>query len=151
MIISIEQLELDELRSFLRKQADDAFPDLKDEERLNTLAEKWSNNAEFCTCRDSEAGLAGMITFYANRPEEAFVYIPHVYVNPEYRGRRIFSNMLHYTEEYVKNRGYRFMRLEVQKNNERAQKAYLNYGFLFIGTGTDNSFFMQYTINYDRM
>ena len=149
MIIAIEQLELDELRSFLREQADDAFPDLKDEQRLNMLAEKWSNNAEFCTCRDDEAGLVGMIAFYANRPEEAVDYIPHVYVTRECRGQRVFTTMLHSVEKYVKKKGFHFIRLEVQKNNEIAQRAYLNHGFSFLGEATGNSLYMQYLIDHD--
>ena len=52
MNITIEQLQLPELKAFLREQADDAFPDLKDEHRLKKLAEKWHTYAEFCICRD---------------------------------------------------------------------------------------------------
>lgn len=149
MNIAIEQLEIDELRSFLREQADDAFPDLKDEQRLNMLAEKWSKNSEFCVCRNAEGSLMGMIAFYANRPEGAVAYIPHVYVNRECRGKGVFATMLHSIQEYVKDKGYRFIRLEVQKNNKKAQSAYLHCGFLFFEEATGNSLFMQYLIVND--
>lgn len=149
MNIAIEQLELDELRSFLREQADDAFPDLKDEQRLNMLAEKWFDKAEFCTCRNAEGGLIGMIAFYANRPVEAVAYIPHVYVNRECRGKKIFTIMLRAIEEYVKNKGFGIMRLEVQKSNETAQRTYLHYGFSFFGEANGDSLYMQYLINND--
>ena len=77
MNISIESLHLSELVAFLQIQADDCFPDLKDEERLNMLAEKWYNFAEFCTCREEDGHLVGMIVFYANQPENGIVYVPH--------------------------------------------------------------------------
>jgi len=41
MIFQIEKLGFEELSSFLRLQAQDTFPDLKDEGRLKTFAEKW--------------------------------------------------------------------------------------------------------------
>ena len=149
MNVAIEQLQLDELRDFLREQANDAFPDLKDEQRLNLLAEKWSKNAEFCVCRNAEGSLVGMIAFYVNRPEGAVVYIPHVYVNREFRGQRIFTTMLHSIEKYVKKKGFHIIRLEVQKNNEIAQRAYLHHGFSFLGKATENSLYMQYLIDHD--
>ena len=146
MTFEIERLKLEELRAFLQKQADEAFPDLKDEVRLNMLAEKWAMNAEICTCRDDDDSLIGMIAFYANRPEEAVAYIPHVYVNSESRGRNLFYSMMQRVEDYVREKGFCFIRLEVGKNNERAQRAYSHYGFRFIGDCSKESYYMQYVI-----
>lgn len=149
MKITIEQLQLDELQSFLREQADDTFPDLKDEQRLAMLSEKWHSHAEFCTCRNDEGRLVGMIAFYANRPEEKVVYIPHVYVSGQFRGQQLMTSMLHIIEEYVQGKGFKYLRLEVKRNNEMAQRAYLHYGFsrLMEAEASDNSFFMQYSIS----
>lgn len=146
MEFSIEHLSFEELASFLRVQAEDAFPDLKDEQRLNSLAKKWSDNADFCTCRAAGGMLVGMIAFYANRPEDLIAYIPHVYVSAEYRGQRVFSSMLHLVETNVKEKGFRFLRLEVKKTNKIAQKVYLSYGFSIISDPSIDSYYMQYII-----
>ena len=147
MIFKIEKLGYEELSSFLRLQAQDAFPDLKDEGRLKTFAEKWSVNADCSTCRDDEGNLIGMIAFYANRPEEAVVYIPHVYVRGEYRGNKVFSTMLRLIDTYAKKKNYLTMRLEVKKINEIAQIAYSHYGFVITGDATEDSYYMQYQIS----
>ena len=116
MTIAIEPLSLSELKSFLREQAQDAFPTLKDEENLNLLATKWHSHAEFCTCRFDNR-LVGMVAFYANQPEKGIVYLPHVYVRSKCRGQRIMTSLLHKIEEYTKGKGFIAFRLEVQKNN----------------------------------
>ena len=146
MVINIEHLQLDELKAFLRIQADDAFPDLKDEQRLNMLAEKWHNYAEFCTCRDEDGELLGMIAFYANQPYNGMVYVPHVYVNKNYRGNGIFTNMFVQIKQYTKNKGFSFIRLEVLKDNTNAQRAYLYQGFQMDGEASKKSIYMIYKI-----
>lgn len=147
MKIAIEPLPLEELQFFLREQAEDAFPDLKDEQRLTMLSEKWHDYAEFCTCRNEEGSLVGMIAFYANQPESGVVYIPHVYVSGACRGQNLMSSMLDAIKEYVKGKGFMYMRLEVHKDNERAQRAYTHYGFSISGDASNNSVFMQYKIS----
>lgn len=147
MRIAIEQLQLFELQSFLREQAEDTFPDLKDEERLRVLSEKWHSHAEFCTCRNDDGRLVGMIAFYANQPEGGVVYIPHVYVRSTCRGQRIMTSMLQIVEENVKEKGFKSLRLEVHKSNEIAQRAYTHYGFSYCGEASDKSIFMHLIIH----
>ena len=142
MTFEIERLKLEELRAFLQKQADEAFPDLKDEVRLNMLAEKWTMNAEICTCRDDDDSLIGMIAFYANRPEEAVAYIPHVYVSPDYRNRGIFSKMIDMVVEYLRGKSFSEIRLEVKNDNRSACIAYEIKGFVLEKTASQNSTYM---------
>lgn len=129
MTFQIERLELEELIAFLRLQAEDSFPGLRDEDRLKMLAEKWSSNADCSTCRDNEGKLVGMIAFYANGQDADFAYIPHVYVSPMYRRKGIFSNMLENVVRYIKEKGFHEIRLEVGKLNNRAQQSYQCNGF----------------------
>ena len=129
MIFQIERLGFEELSAFLRLQAEDSFPDLKEEERLNLLAEKWSKYAECSTCRNDDGHLIGMIAFYANAQGVEFAYIPHVYVSPKYRCKGIFSCMLEMVEKYTKEKGFFEIRLEVDKQNKRAQQSYQCNGF----------------------
>ena len=145
-MIAIEQLQLEELQSFLREQSEDTFPDLKDEERLRAFSEKWYFFADFCTCRDGNGRLVGMIAFYANQPEGRVAFIPHVYVRSECRGQRIMSSMLQIIEWYVKDKGFTSLRLEVQKSNKIAQRAYSRYGFSYSGDASDKSIYMLFNL-----
>ena len=122
MNITIEQLQLPELKAFLREQADDAFPDLKDEHRLKKLAEKWHTYAEFCICRDENYRLVGMIAFYANNPKEKMIFLPHVYVSSAYRRHGLFSKILAMIEQIGQKRGYNSIRLEVNKGNGKCPR-----------------------------
>lgn len=146
MNIAIEQLQLDELKAFLREQAEDAFPDLKDEQRLNMLAEKWIANAEFCTCRDSEGSLIGMVAFYANGEGSDFAYIPHVYVSPNFRGKGVFKQMFQMVENNVRAKGFQEIRLEAHNDNHAALKSYERVGFARYGAVGGDSVFLKKTI-----
>lgn len=128
MIINIEHFQLDELKAFLRIQADDAFPDLKDEQRLNMLAEKWHNYAEFCTCRNGQNQLIGIIVFYANQPDSKEAYLPHIYVSAHFRKRGLFTKMLLVVEKYVSKKGYNIIKLEVGCNRANAIESYIRNG-----------------------
>lgn len=146
MIISVEQLQFDELQAFLREQADDAFPDLKEEQRLNKLAKKWHTYADFCSCRDDEGHLAGMIAFYANGKGAKFGYISHVYVVPRFRGKGVFKSMLHVVENEVRLKGYDEIRLEVHKDNSNALIVYEKNGFTEFGAVNKSSVYLKKTI-----
>lgn len=141
MTIAIEQLSLPELKSFLREQAQDAFPSLRDEDKLNVLAEKWQSHAEFCTCR-LDNRLVGMVAFYANDSETGLAYIPHVYVSPFHRREGLFSKMLKLIEESITTRGFTKIKLEVDKNNLNAQAVYQKNGFSIIGETSLTSLYM---------
>lgn len=130
MTFQIERLGFEELCAFLRFQAEDAFPDLKDEDRLKMLAEKWSKYAECSTCRDDDGQLVGMIAYYANGQGAEFAYIPHVYVTPDYRHRGIFAKMLRMMETYVKQKGFSEIKLEVNNDNVIAKNSYFRQGFV---------------------
>ena len=130
MTFQIERLGFAELYDFLRFQAKDSFPDLKDEDRLKMLAEKWSKYAECSTCRNDDEHLVGMIAFYANRQGAEFAYIPHVYVSPDYRHQGLFSKMLQIMETYVKQKGFSKIKLEVNNDNIIAKSSYIRQGFV---------------------
>ena len=130
MTFQIERLGFEELCGYLRLQAEDSFPDLKDEKKLKMLAEKWSTNAECSTCRNDEGQLVGIIAFYANGQGADFAYIPHVYVSPEYRHKGQFAKLLQIMETYVKQKDFAKIRLEVNNDNVIAKNSYLRQGFV---------------------
>ena len=146
MTIAIEPLSLIELKVFLREQSIDAFPSLQDESRLVMLAEKWHAYAEFCTCRDDDQRLIGMIAFYANQPETRMAYIPHVYVSPNHRREGLFSKMLEFIEESIRTRGFKEIKLEVDKDNLIAQSVYLKEAFSVDNSPIGKTIFMRKSI-----
>ena len=137
----IEQIDYDELLGFMRQQAEDAFPSLKDEERLLAFSKKLHTHAEFCLCRDN-GKLVGMIAFYANGQGADFAYIPHVYVSPGYRKSGLFSQMLKIIEKYVKEKSFSEIKLEVRNDNKNAQSAYLKNGFSYDELASPESVYM---------
>ena len=138
----IEPISLEELLNYMRFQANEAFPSLKDKTKLFAFATKLHENAEFCLCRD-EGKLVGMIAYYANGQGADFAYIPHVYVSPNYRKRGLFSRMLKTIEKYVQEKGFSEIRLEVEKDNVIAQSAYLRYGFTQYCIASPDSIYMS--------
>lgn len=127
--IAIEKIHYEELMASLRKQAEDTFPSLKDESRQVLLSKKWITNAEFCTYRDKEGHLAGMIVFYANNLQDGIIFLPHVYVSPFCRGKGVFSELLKKICSYGSDHGFKRIRLEVESNNNVAVCSYRRTGF----------------------
>lgn len=149
MTIAIESLSLLELKAFLREQALDVFPALQDENRLTMLAEKWHTHAEFCTSRDENRRLVGMIAFYANLSETGVAYLPHVYVSPYHRREGLFSKMLDFIEGSIRRRGFNEIKLEVDRNNFKAQAVYEKNGFSIIGGASLTSWYMVKNIKME--
>ena len=142
IICKIESISLEELLAYLRFQANEAFPSLKDNTKLLAFATKLHGNAEFCLCRD-EGKLVGMIAYYANGQGADFAYIPHVYVSPKYRNKGLFATMLNKAECNIKKKGFSEIRLEVEKDNVIAQSAYLRYGFTQYSIASPCSIYMS--------
>lgn len=138
----IEPISIEELLNYMRFQANEAFPSLKDNTKLLAFATKLHENAEFCLCRD-EGKLVGMIAYYANGQGADFTYIPHVYVSPNYRKVGLFSRMLNTIEKYVQEKGFSEIRLEVEKENVIAQSVYLRKGFTSYGDASLYSMYLS--------
>lgn len=138
---NIESISFDELIDYMRLQAEESFPSLKNEEKLKGFAAKLHSHAEFCLCRDKDK-LAGMIAFYANGQGADFAYVPHVYVSPSYRRQGLFSLMLNTTIDYVRTKGFSEIRLEVENNNIPAKESYLRLGFSMEESASQHSTYM---------
>lgn len=141
----IESVGYNELRTYMEYQANDSFPNLKDQSVLDQFSKKLFDNAFFCICRDGEK-LIGMIAFYANGKGSDFAYIPHVYVSPDYRRQGLLSKMLHVVEEFSKNKGFSLIRLEVDYQNLSAQNAYARNGFRAEKPASSHSYYMIKTV-----
>lgn len=143
----IETIAFEELLNYMRFQANEAFPSLKDKTKLHAFATKLYENAEFCLCRD-EGDLVGMIAFYANRKGADFAYIPHVYVSPKYRKKRFFATMLNKVEYSIRKKGFFEIKLEVEKDNVLAQSVYSKNGFVRERIATEDSELMKKILSH---
>ena len=140
-----EKPDYEELFSYMRYQVADAFPHLRGEQRTKAFTEKLYIHADFCFCRD-EGQLVGMIAYYANGEGADFAYLAQVYVSPDYRRKGLCSRMLDLVTQDASSKGFHEIRLEVYKNDAKAQRCYMNNGFLTMGITKPDTLFMHKTI-----
>ncbi len=72
--------------------------------------------------------IAGFITTAIDR-DFSTGRIPHLAVLPEYQGKGIGKELLHYALQYIKASGMKLMRIEVLAHNKGAFKLYREFGF----------------------
>ena len=142
----IEKPDYKELLNYMRMQIEDAFPLLRGEERIKAFTDKLYAHAEFCFCREN-GKLVGMIAYYANGKGADFAYLAQAYVSPDYRKKGLFFRMLNVVEEDARIKGFQQICLEVDYQNEIAQRCYSHHGFRVMQTDNQNShsFFMNKT------
>jgi ribosomal protein S18 acetylase RimI-like enzyme len=58
-----------------------------------------------------------------------FALLDEIYVWPEYRGRGLGAAAIGFTKEFCRQRGFKAVRLEVQRDNAMAQRLYRKAGF----------------------
>lgn len=62
--------------------------------------------------------------------DEDDFYLDTLCVDPEFRGKGIGTELLEYTEQYAKEKGYKRLALVVEQDNAKAQKLYARLGYL---------------------
>lgn len=143
----IEKPDYEELVSYMRYQIDDAFPHLRGKERSFSFTEKLYAHADFCFCRDDDQ-MVGMIAYYANGEGADFAYLAQVYVSPNYRRKGLCSRMLDLVTQDTKRKGFYEIRLEVEKNDKKAQRCYMLNGFQAMDISKPETLYMKKTIYY---
>lgn len=98
---------------------------------------KLAQNAEFCVARNEGNEIIGVVAFYCNQPPVA--YISHACIDSMYRGKKIIAKMLNCVQQYVADKDFDFLRVEVLNDNYHAIKAYENFGFSFISNTSPKS------------
>lgn len=81
---------------------------------------------------------------YEARPDTAKLH--KIYLLADYQGRGLGSQLLAHVIRRAAEAGYRFLRLNVNKENVKAQKAYLRNGFTVVETvkiDIGNGFYMD--------
>ena len=116
------------LGDFVRKFDDSApRPVSSRVETLDGYIEKLANHAEnYCIIKNSE--VAGFLSFYANRKDEA--YLSMIAVDKACKRMGIGSTLLYFALGEVSRKGIPCFKLEVDNNNTSAIAFYKKHGFI---------------------
>ena len=128
MELLLTRLKEEDVISFFRKVTY-AFPKLTDENILYEYARKLSKFAEFVICKNSKDEVVGMIAFYMNT--KPVCYLSFVCVLQEYTRKGIMRQMIENIVKEAKIRRFCKLKLEVNKGNNIAIKAYESLNFIF--------------------
>jgi len=80
----------------------------------------------------SEGGIAGYMIIGSAFSVEfggKTAFIDELYISEDYRGKGIGKTALKFAEKFAKEKGYKYLRLEVELSNTIAQKIYRANGF----------------------
>ena len=81
--------------------------------------------------RDNSYKLVGMMAYYMNTTPQC--YISHIGIQDEYKHKGYLGKLLALLFTKARQRDFPIIKLEVDKNNSIAIKAYLSYGFVKTG------------------
>lgn len=68
------------------------------------------------------------------------VYVRGLVIANKMRGQGLGVDMLHWAQEYARQKGYRRLRLDCLAENRRLCRYYADYGFTFLGEGYSGSY-----------
>jgi len=139
---SINNSNSEDLKLHLDNCSDLFIPNLSSYVDITTYSEKIYDTAIRFEAFENE--LIGLIAVYLN-DKDRVAFITNVSVYPAYIGNGISLKLLNKCKEYLTNKGYITLRLEVNKNNNRAINFYTKNNFIKTGTNKD-SLIMEATL-----
>lgn len=84
----------------------------------------------------------GFGSFYCNDNNNYIAFLTRIAVLPQYEGKGYGTQLLKRIEEIAFEAGMKYMRLEVNKTNERAMNLYNKMGYVFDGNAHACSCYM---------
>ena len=106
---------------------------------LTNYAKKLYCNAEVYTVGDGN--FLGFIAFYANDSNSKIAYITLISVLPYAQKRGLGKTLLNLCIDISKVKGMSSLKIEVNKDNEKALHFYNKYGFEFCGEASTKSIY----------
>lgn len=126
------------------------FPHLKEKvPSLLDFANKLNIHAEVYIAIETKKNI-GISCFYANDLINYTGYIALIGVIKEKRGLGFGKRLLDFTEFIMRKKNMKYIKLEVDADNDNALHFYERNGFEKIAQ-LDNGFYMVKELNYDRM
>lgn len=108
--------------------------------QIEDYIEKVNKNAIFFVCMNY-GKVEGFIAFYANDFESGQAYITQLLVSKSFRDKKIGRKLIDVCEDECKKMGFRFLKLEVDKENKNAIGFYEHMGFQ-VDSDSKKSFYM---------
>ncbi|MBS1745657.1 MAG: GNAT family N-acetyltransferase [Bacteroidetes bacterium] len=86
--------------------------------------------------------LNAFISFYCNDYKNLSAFLSMIVVKSHCRGKGLAKSLIEFAIGYLKNNGFKNLKLEVDKKNGKAITLYKEFGFIVINE-TGNSFLME--------
>ena len=109
---------------------------------LDELSYKYYKNAHITVAYYNDIP-AGYIAYYRNDDKTKIAYISMLVIAREYRNNGVGHKLIDYVINDCLINNYRFIRLEVNKNNSNAIKFYSSIGFVKVDNASSDSIFMS--------
>lgn len=136
----------EELFEFLLLLNNDFSQKLSEKFDLSEYSVKLIKNAVIYSSHYNNQ-LVGLIAFYANDPNKNNAYLSLLGVTKQYRKMGMASNLFYMSYEYLKNKNFNQIQLEVYKDNVVARDFYGKHNFKVIKEIDSGSLLMQLDFN----
>ena len=135
---------------FKEKSLDDAIQNAFIEEvfteklDITEYVHKLIKYANFSIVTDKKTGqLIAYAAFYDNNEKDKIAYLSFIYVSKLFRGQGISSDLLNFIVKHLKEKGFKYFKLEVRQDNKPAIQVYEQNVFKKISVTESGSYIMQ--------
>lgn len=140
-------LALNDFNNVFSPPISERIKDIGKVENIKKYSEKLHKHAFFYVAKDIEK--LGFIIFYANNYDDKTSYISFIGVKQNFQNKRIGEKLLKVCIEKSLEMGMKYIRLRVQKDNQRALSFYKKNGFSYEKKDDEESFYIKKTIGSD--
>lgn len=110
------------------------------------ILNKMQQYAEFIVPRSDDGTPLGYVSMYANNMQTKVAYISMFCIREEYQQLHLGTALMKRAVEVAGEKGMKIIRLEVLKENTKAQKFYLHNGFRMVSDNHTTSILMEYRL-----
>jgi ribosomal protein S18 acetylase RimI-like enzyme len=128
--LSLEYFELDrnepslkEIENYFNNMCYHFIPPINQLVDINTYSNKLVQNAD-CFFIKNRGKNIGFLAIYTNDHSGKIAFISSISIIPEYQGTGISQKLMDFSIKHAREKGMKYLRLEVSKNNIRAMKYY---------------------------
>lgn len=130
----------------LMKVDSDFNPPLSLSLDLDEYSKKIASKAILFT-RFNDKTLIALCAIYATDNEYLQAYLTLLAVDPAFRGRGVAKKLISEMEAYVLDAGFKYVKLEVYKNNVSALSMYRRFGYEIVEE-SHNSYFLKKSMHH---
>ena len=116
-----------------------------DEKAIGELSKKISEHAIMAAAIVNNETV-GFAAYYRNDAATKTAYISVVVIDPEYRGMGLGTEIIKNVIDDCDKNGYERIRLEVDKNNQKAIRLYQKFGFKKVEEKSENNCYYELTV-----